>query len=124
MVAKTLMARSRYLAISNLFTGRKDVVLSILLSALMLLYITPLQLVNNYEVSAFEISETSGRDSVYEGQWAAYRQMPFPEHNTYNCNPTFALDKQTDSLAISDCSGKINIYHNSDWNVVRVEMNT
>ena len=118
MVAKTLMARSRYLAISNLFTGRKDVVLSILLSALMLLYITPLQLVNNYEVSAFEISETSGRDSVYEGQWAAYRQMPFPEHNTYNCNPTFALDKQTDSLAISDCSGKINIYHNSDWNVV------
>jgi len=98
--------------------GRKDFILASFISALMLLCIVPLQPAYNTEVSTFQINEVSGRDSVYEGQWAAYRQMPFPEHNTYNCNPTFALDKQTDFLAISDCSGKINIYHNSDWNVL------
>ena len=105
---KTLMARSRNLAISNLFAGRKDVVLSILLSALMLLCIAPLQLVDNYEISAFEISETSGRDSVFEGDWAAYRQVPAT---------SFALDNQNDYIAIQDYY-IINIYHNSDWNVL------
>jgi len=108
MVVKTLMARRRNLAISNLFAGRKDVVLSILLSALMLLCIAPLQLVDNYEISAFEISETSGRDSVFEGDWAAYRQVPAT---------SFALDNQNDYIAIQDYY-IINIYHNSDWNVL------
>ncbi|HJL97006.1 MAG TPA: WD40 repeat domain-containing protein [Candidatus Poseidoniaceae archaeon] len=98
--------------------GRKDFILASFISALMLLCIVPLQPSINVDVSVFEISETSGRDTVYEGDWAAYRQMPFSYHWAYNCNPTFALDKQTDSLAISDCSGKINIYHNSDWNVL------
>ena len=93
--------------------GRKDFILASFISALMLLCIVPLQPSINVDVSVFEISETSGRDTVYEGDWASYRQMPFSYHWAYNCNPTFALDKQTDFLAISDCSGKINIYHNS-----------
>ena len=103
---------------SKILLKRKDFILASFISALMLLCIMPLQPAFDTEVSTFQINEVSGRDTVYEGQWAAYRKMPFPEHNSYNCNPTFALDKQTDFLAISDCSGKINIYHNSDWNVL------
>lgn len=103
---------------SKILLRRKDFILASFISALMLLCIVPLQPAFNTEVSTFQINEVSGRDTVYEGDWAAYRQMPFPNHNSYGCNPTFALDKQTDSLAISDCSDKINIYHNSDWNVL------
>ena len=103
---------------SKILLRRKDFILASFISALMLLCIVPLQPAFNTEVSTFQIHEVSGRDTVYEGDWAAYRQMPFSYHWAYNCNPTFALDKQTDFLAISDCSGKINIYHNSDWNVL------
>ena len=118
MFEKRLLNRTGFTSFSNLFERRKDFILASFFSALMLLCIAPLQPAEDLNLVGFEISETSGRDSAYEGDWAAYRQMPFPEHNSYNCNPTFALDKQTDSLAIFDCSGKINIYHNSDWNVL------
>ena len=78
MFEKRLLIRTGFASFSNLFQGRKDFVLASFLSALMLLCIAPLQPAENLNLVGFEISETSGRDSVYEGQWAAYRKMPFP----------------------------------------------
>ncbi len=69
--------RKRYIASSNLFVGSKHFVLAFFLSALMLLCIAPLQPADNNVISQLETSETSGRDSVYEGDWAAYKQLPY-----------------------------------------------
>ena len=109
--------RKRYIAISDLFEARKDLFLASLLSALMLLCIAPLQPADNNVISQLETSETSGRDSVYEGDWAAYKQLPY---NGGYCNSEMVYDNKNDYLAIKYCpdyySIEILIYHNSDWN--------
>ncbi len=117
MVKEGRSLRKRYSAISNLFVGSKDFVLASLLSALLLLCITPLQPTDDSEFPTFETSKTSGRDSVYEGDWAAYRQLPLNNYY-YGCDENFALDKQNDYLAIFQCGNIISIYHNSDWSVL------
>ena len=110
--------RKRYIAISDLFEARKDLFLTSLLSALMLLCIAPLQPADNNIISQLETSETSGRDSVYEGDWAAYKQLPF---NDGSCDK-MSYDNKNDYLAMTYCpdyySLEILIYHNSDWNTL------
>ena len=65
-----------------------------------------------------ESNETSSRNTVHEGDWAAYKQLPL-ESTYYSC-VDFAFDQINDYIAISGCPNyddtEIIIYHNSQWN--------
>ena len=119
MIEKRLLNRTGFTSFSNLFERRKDFILASFFSALMLLCIAPLQPAENLNLVEIEISETSGRDSVYEGDWAAYKQLPY---NDGYCDSEMAYDNKNDYLAMTYCpdyaSLEVLIYHNSDWNTL------
>jgi len=101
---------------ANLFMGQKNTVLAFFLSVLMLVCIAPLP--SDSGISITESNETSSRNTVHEGDWAAYKQLPL-ESTYYSC-VDFAFDQINDYIAISKCPNyydtEITIYQNSEWN--------
>ena len=96
---------------------KKNAALVFFLSAIMLVCIAPLP--SDYGgISTMESNETSSRNTVHEGDWAAYKQLPL-ESTYYSC-VDFAFDQINDYIAISGCPNyddiEIIIYHNSQWN--------
>jgi len=102
---------------AGIFVARKNLVTPLFFSLLLIISSTTLP-VENWGFKSIENSETSSRNTVHEGDWAAYKQLP---HDTTNIGCVdFAFDQNNDYIAISKCPNyydtEITIYQNSEWN--------
>ena len=102
-----------YYSVANRNMNKHGYFIPILLTSLLLCCTLPLQPEQMTEISIHESTETSGRNSIHEGDWAvAQKQL-------ITCGSTFDYNPQLDYFAVIACLGAgrhIEIYSNSDWN--------
>ncbi len=99
--------------------GRNKWFVASFLTAIMLLCTAPLYQTSDVRLNGFEPAESSGREDVHDGDWAVARQQTL---NSGRCDSAFDYDFQSEHIVLVDCPTSveryIQIYHNSDWNVV------
>ena len=105
-----------YYNVANRNMNKHGYFIPILLTSLLLCCTLPLQSEQMTEISIHESTETSGRNSIHEGDWAVAQKQRM------HCESTFDYDIHSDYIATLDCpsygESYITIYHNSDWNVL------
>ena len=105
-----------YYSVANRNMNKHGYFIPILLTSLLLCCTLPLQSEQMTEISIHESTETSGRNSIHEGDWAVAQKQRM------HCESTFDYDIHSDYIATLDCpsygESYITIYHNSDWNVL------